>query len=203
MKILKKMSLIFLGIVLIGIILILYFLFRRDTKEWTENIEVAVNTEVSVDLISSQRGYFGGHGLGWGGGHKKNAIEFEYDGVHYEDNMPYIPVSITYHDNNFYLIYYDRETDINKTTFRFFRSTKKGKFDKIKASDFPKHLAIQNRSFNGFNSNEEDLVGLDPEKLVGTMTVDIWYQIEGKVSLDGYDPTELDFIKNYKKQYLK
>ncbi|GAA0723964.1 hypothetical protein GCM10009430_28000 [Aquimarina litoralis] len=203
MKTLKKMGLIFSGIVLIVVLLIFYLLFKRETKEWTENITVAPNTEVSVNLMSSQRGYFGGHGLGWGGGHQKNAIDFEYAGISYKHKTPYIPISIKYENQSFYIIYYDRETDINNTTFKFFKSVENGDFEEINTSDFPKHLAIQNRWFGGLNSNEEDLEGLDSEKLVGTMTVDIWYMIEGKKTLDGYDATEIDFIKNYKEKYIK
>lgn len=202
MKTLKKMGLIFSGIILIVVLLIFYFLFRRETKEWTESISVAPNTEISVDLMSSQRGYFGGHGLGWGGGHQKNGVEFEYKEKQYEHKTPYIPITLKYENERFYIVYYDRETDINNTTFRFFKSTEKGKFEEINTSDFPKHLAIQNRWFTNENKRE-NLLEMDPEKLLGTMTVDIWYMIEGKEALDGYDASEIDFIKEYKEKYIK
>lgn len=35
------------------------------------------------------------------------------------------------------------------------------------------------------------------------MTVDIWYLLEEKKALDGYDPTEIKFIEEYKTKYIE
>ncbi|WP_299219238.1 hypothetical protein [uncultured Aquimarina sp.] len=203
MKILKKISLIFLGIVLIGIILILCFLFRRETKEWTEDITIAPNTELSVDLMSSQRGYFGGHGLGWGGGGQKSAIEFEYDGVQYEDEMPYTPISIKYYNKHFYIIYFDRETDFNKISFRFFESTTEGEFNEIESNQFPKQIAIQNRWFSN-QEKQNKIEQLQLDEIRGSLTAKVWYQLEKGIDyyeMPSYIP--LDFLESYKEKYIK
>ena len=203
MKLLKKMSLIFVGIVLISIFFIGYFLFRRETSEWTENITISPNTEISVDLMSSQRGYFGGHGLGWGGGGSKGAIKFMHNGVHYESKTPYTPIAIKYDAQVFYMICFDRETDFNKITFRFYKATVKGEFKEIKASEFPKHLAIQNRWFDT-DEKRDKTEQLQLDKMQGSLTAKIWYQLEKEINyheMPSYIP--LEFLQDYKENYIQ
>lgn len=202
MRVLKYIGYIILGLIIFIVGFIFILKTQRDTSIKIENIRVSENIILPIEIMHSQRKYFGGHGFGWGGGHQKNGVEFEYKKKQYEHKTPYIPITIKYENERFYIVYYDRETDINNTTFRFFKSTKKGKFEEINTSDFPKHLAIQNRWFTNENK-QENLLEMDPEKLLGTMTVDIWYMIEGKKALDGYDASEIDFIKEYKEKYIK
>ncbi|OED47322.1 hypothetical protein AB832_00585 [Flavobacteriaceae bacterium (ex Bugula neritina AB1)] len=64
MKLLKYLGYTTLGLIIFIIGSIFVLSIQRETKEWTENISVAPNTEISVDLMSSQRGCFRGHGLG-------------------------------------------------------------------------------------------------------------------------------------------
>ncbi|WP_299242774.1 hypothetical protein [uncultured Aquimarina sp.] len=203
MKTLKKIGLIFSGIALIVVLLISYLLFKRETKEWTENITVAPNTEISINLMSSQRGYFGGHGLGWGGGGQKNSIEFEYDRVQYEDEMPYTPISIKYYDRHFYIIYFDRETDFNKISFRFFKSTNEGEFNEIESSQFPKQIAIQNRWFSN-QEKQNKIEQLQLNEIRGSLTAKVWYQLEKGIDyyeMPSYIP--LDFLESYREKYIK
>lgn len=203
MKILKRITLLFLGIVVISIAGILYSVFKRETKEWAENIVVAPNTEVSVELMSSQLGYFGGHGLGWGGGNDKGSLEFKYNGINYTDELPYTLIALVYEKEFFYCIYYDRETDFNKIIFRFFKSTKKGSFEEIKASDFPKHLAIQNRWFST-DEKQRNTKQLKLDNIQSSLTAKVWYELEkGEKYYEMPYYIELNFLENYKRKYIE
>ncbi len=173
---------------------------QRDTKKSTENIEVAKNTVIQMERIHSQKKYYGGHAFGWGGGDVKNSIEFDYDKINYLHKTPFIPIVIKLYKENFYLVYYDRETDFDNITYRFYKSTKKGDFKEINPSEFPKHIAIQNRFWSSTNK-PEDLIGLIPEKLVNTTTTYLWYLIEGKPEKYNWD-TRIEFIKEYKEKYI-
>jgi len=202
-KFVKYITRFFVGVITIVILLALFYFFKRETKEWTEIITVAPDTEITFDFTSSKRGYFGGHGLGWGGGHQKNSIEFEYRGITYKDDMPYTPISITYYNQSFYIIYFDRETDFNKITFRFFKSIDKGKFKEIESRQFPKQIAIQNRWFdNQEKQNKTKQLQLDNIK--SSLTAKVWYQLEKGVNyyeMQSYIP--LDFLQAYKEKYIK
>jgi len=197
------MGLIILGLILFAIGYIYYLSVQRDTKIWTEDINVTKNLTIPIEFKSSQRKYYGGHAFGWGGGDVKNHIKFQYHNIAYLNETPFIPVVVKFYEDTFYLIYFDRETHLRKITFRFYKSTSKGTFKEINASDFPKHLAIQNRWFKGYNSDPNDLIGLDPKKITGTMTSKIWYMIEGEQKLfEHHSPATIDFVKNYIEKYI-
>ncbi len=203
MKWIKYITRFFTGIIVLVTVLMLFSFFKRDTKEWTENITVAPNTEISVNLMSSQRGYFGGHGLGWGDGGQKSAIEFEYDGVSYEDDMPFTPITIKYYNTNFYIVYFDRETDFDKIKFKFYKSTEKGKFKEIKASEFPKQIAVQNRWFSD-QEKENKTNQLQLDRIRGSLTAKVWYQLEKGIEyyeMPSYIP--LEFLESYREKYIK
>ena len=193
----------FLGVVLLCILLVLFLIFKRETKEWTEDITVAPNIEISVDLMSSQRGYFGSHGLGWGGGGQKNEITFVYDGVAYEDDMPFVPIAIRYYQKDFYIIYFDRETDFNKITFRFFKSTKKGGFKEIESDQFPKQIAVQNRWFDDKKQGDK-IRRVQLDEVSGSLTAKVWCQLEtGEEYYEMPYYIPLEFLESFKKKYIQ
>ncbi|MCF6350556.1 MAG: hypothetical protein L3J23_05935 [Flavobacteriaceae bacterium] len=74
----------------------------------------------------------------------------------------------------------------------------------IKATDYPKHLAVQNRWLNTYNNKEKNVKNvknLNPQKLIVAMTVQIWYMIEGKKSLFTHNTIiPVKFIEKYKKE---
>jgi len=201
MKFLKYMMYVIFGLIIliIGSIYILSIL--RDTKKSEEIIEVAENVQIQMTRIHSQKKYYGGHGFGWGGGDVKNSIEFEYNDINYLHKTPFIPIVIKLYKENFYLVYYDRETDIHNPGYRFYKSNKKGDFKEMNPTEFPKHLAIQNRFWSD-NDTPEDLVGLIPEKLKSTTTAHLWYLIEGKPENYKWD-TRIKFITEYKEKHIK
>ena len=154
--------------------------------------------------MHSQKKYYGGHAFGWGGGDVKNFIKYIYNDIEYIHEVPYILIVIKLYKDNFYLIYFDRETHLRKITYRFYKSTNKGVFKEIIATEFPKDLAVQNRWFSSHESSsnkKENLIGLNPQKMRGTMTVDIWYMIEGKESLFTHNTrVPIEFIEKYKEE---
>ena len=196
MKFLKCFGCLGITLLIAGFFFILINSRTRSTD--IKEIAVAKNIVIPVELMHSQKRYFGGHGFGFGGGNVKNQVEFYYNQIKYLHNTPYILEVIKLYKNHFYLIYYDRVSDRNEITFRFYKSTKEGGFDEIKATQFPKHLAIQNRFWTGYNK-PEDLVGLIPEKLKGTKTVSYWHIIEDEPQ--DWD-TRVEFIKDYKEKYI-
>ncbi|MBE7635101.1 hypothetical protein G1K75_12050 [Tenacibaculum finnmarkense] len=198
MKVLKYMGYTIFGLIVFIVGFIYYLRIQRDTKINIENIEVAENISVSIELMHSQRKNYLGH-FGGGNGDVKNSIKFKYKNIKYFHNVPFIPIVIKIYKEDFYLVYYDRETDIHNTTHRFYKSTKKGNFKEVKATEFPKHIAIQNRFWS--SNKPEDLVGLKPEKLKTTKTAYLWYLIEDKPDKYNWDTRE-DFIKNYKEKYI-
>ncbi len=185
---------------IVGFIYILKI--QRDTDSWIEN--VVINKEVGdipVERMYSQRKYYGGHGAGWGGGNVKNHIKFSYNNVNYLHKTPFVPLVLRMDKELFYLVYYDRETDIQKPNYKFYKSTKEGEFKEIKATEFPKHLAIQNLYWNKSDIKSEELIGLVPKKLKNTKTAYLWYLIEGKPEKYSWDTRE-EFIKEYKEKYI-
>jgi len=40
------------------IIIILGFLFKRETNEWEENIKTLTNKDLVIEFMSSERGYY-------------------------------------------------------------------------------------------------------------------------------------------------
>lgn len=200
MKFLKYMIYSVLGIIffIVGSIYILSI--RRDTKVNIENVEVAKNIVIPIEQIDSQKKYYGGHAMGFGGGDVKTSIKFSFKEINYAHKTRFIPIVIKMYRDDFYLVYYDRETDINNAIYRFYKSIEKGSFKEIKATKFPKHLAIQNRFWHD-DSQPEDLIGLIPEKLVNTTTAYLWYLIEGKPEKYNWN-TRMEFIKEYKEKYI-
>ena len=206
MKFFKYLGIIILGLVFLSATIIYFLKIQRDSKTWVENIEVAKNTSIPIELTYSQRKVYGGHGLGWGGGAYKNSIKFNYNGVNYFHETPYIPVVLKMYQKQFYVVYYDRETYTPLTTYRFYKSIDKRHFKEVEPINFPKHVAIQNRWFKGGNTRE-GLVGLIPENLQGTTTARIWLVLDGKQKMfDGPNPPNvvnpLKFIKQYKEKYI-
>ncbi len=198
MTFLKYIGFTILGLVILAIGSVYVFSIQREISIKTINIEVAENLVIPIEEMDSQRKYYGGHGAGWGGGDIKNHIKFSYNDINYLHETPFILEFIKFYKNSFYLIYYDRETYTRKTTYRFYKSQKNGDFKEIEPTKFPKHLAIQNRFWSD-NFTPEDLIGLDPEKLLGTPTAAVWYMIEGEPKTpDLY----IDFIKQYKEKYI-
>ncbi len=172
------------------------FTFFRESETWIENITVAKNVILPVENTRSQKKTLNGYPL-FGDLYRKNQIKFNYNNIKYIHKVPFIPIVIRMYKNDFYLVYYDR-TDMKNITYRFYKSTSEGDFEKIEPTKFPKHLAIQNRWFNG-DDNAENLIGLKPEKLLGTTTAFLWRMIEDYPK--GFD-SSLDFIKQYKEKYI-
>lgn len=204
MKFLKYMGVIILSVIVIIVSYVYYLSVQRDTSTWVEDIQVSENVKIPIEIMTSQRKFYGNHIFGWGGGDDTGYIKFNYNGITYYDNAPHTSIVIKLYKDNFYIVYYDRETDFSKITFKFFKSQTDGKFLEIKATEFPKHLAIQNRWFSSHessNNKKENLIGLNPKKMRGTMTVDIWYMIEGKQSiLTDNTRIPIEFIEKYKEE---
>ena len=212
MKTIVLKTLKYIGLTMVGLIILItgyvyYLSLQRDTSTWIENTQVSENVKIPIEFMTSQKKYYGGHAFGWGGGDVKGHIKFMYKGIEYINSTSYIPVVTKFYEDSFYLIYYDRETHLRKTTFRFYKSTKNGIFEEIKAVDFPKHLAVQNRWFSSHESSynkKEYLIGLNPQKMLSSMTVKIWYMIEGKLSLfNGNERIPIEFIEKYKAANFK
>ncbi len=203
MTLLKCIGFIFLGLISLVIGVVYLLSIQRDCSTWVEHIQIAKNITVDVELTYSQRKVYGGHGLGWGGGDYKNSIKFNYNGVSYFHETPYIPIVIRLYEDAVYIIYHDRETYPGKITYKFYRSTTKGEFKEIMPSKFPKHIAIQNRWFTEVD-NAERLIGLDPDKMTKARTTRIWYMIEGMQSIfiPQKNPVSIDFVKQYKEKYI-
>ncbi len=203
MTFLKYIVFTVLGLAILAIGSVYVLSIQREISIKTINIEVAENLVIPVEEMDSQRKYYGGHGAGWGGGDIKNSLKFKYANMIFFNETPYIPVVLKMYQKQFYVVYYDRETYLRETTFRFYKSTQAGDFKEIEPTEFPKHLAIQNRWFKGYDSDPNDLVGLVPKKIKGTMTSKIWYMIEGKENKFTHNtPVHLDFIKQYKEKYI-
>jgi len=164
---------------------------------------VKKNVVIPIELMHSSKKYYGGHGFGYGGGDIKNHVKFNYSDIEYLHEIPYILVVVKLYKGDFYLVYYDRVTDIHNTTYKFYKSTEKGDFKEIEASKFPKHLAIQNRFWdNDVLENSRDLKrlkGLNPEKILGSTTAKIWYTMDDKPKT--FD-SMIEFIKDYKEKYI-
>ena len=203
MKFLKYILYLIFGFIILAFVVFSYFKTRRNTDTWIESIEIAKNITVDIELTYSQRKVYGGHGLGWGGGDYKNSIKFNYNGVSYFHETPYIPIVIRLYEDAVYIIYHDRETYPGKITYKFYRSTTKGEFKEIMPSKFPKHIAIQNRWFTEVD-NAERLIGLDPDKMTKARTTRIWYMIEGMQSIfiPQKNPVSIEFVKQYKEKYI-
>ncbi|MCD8415944.1 hypothetical protein LNI89_11630 [Tenacibaculum dicentrarchi] len=203
MKNFKIVMLILIGIVTLIIAYIYYLSIQRDTKIWVEDIEVAKNMKISIELMASQRKYYGGHAFGWGGGDDTGYVKFKYKGIDYADDAPYTPIVIRYYNQEFYIVYWDRETDFNQITYKFFKSTKKGYFIAIERNKFPKQLAIQNRWFRNKLINKEILNDLEVERMGRSLTGKMWYFIETGINYsDSPFSISKDFIKDYKEKYI-
>ena len=199
MKFLKYFGFTILGLIILITGYVYYLSVQRDTSTWIENTQVSEKVKIPIEFMTSQKKYYGGHAAGWGGGDYKNHLKFKYNDIEHIHKTPYIPLVIKFYKDDFYLIYYDRETHLRKTTFRFYKSIKKGVFEEIKAAKFPKHLAVQNRWFGSYGCKKEDLVDLNPQKMRGTLTVEIWYMIEGE-SLFADVKVPIEFIEKYKEE---
>ncbi|SDF50146.1 hypothetical protein [Cellulophaga baltica] len=203
MKVLKYIGYTILGIVFLFLSLIYLLKIQRETVKSRLDIQAAKNLVIPIKKTHSQRVYYGGHGLGWGGGDVKNLIEFNYLDKAYSHETPFILVLFRLYKEDFYVVYYDRETDFNNITYRFYKSNKKREFEEIKATTFPKHLAIQNRFWCiecSDGSKPEELIGLEPTNMLGTTTAQLWYLIEGKPKMYNENPKQ--FLKEYKRKYI-
>jgi len=177
------------------------YTMQRDTKTEVENIEVNHNITLPIEVMNSQRLSYWGH-FGGGGGDVKNHIKFQYKGIEYLHKTPFIPIIVKLYKEHFYLVYYDRETIPRETTYKFYKSSNNGNFEEINPSQFPKHLAIQNRFWSKSGDKPEDLAGLQPEKLVSTTTAYLWYNYLTKDEQKNYEYASIDFIKEYKEKYI-
>ncbi|MGG6231133.1 hypothetical protein [Tenacibaculum sp. SDUM215027] len=198
-----------LGIIiaLVGVY-IFYLKFQRKTKVWSEEIEVANDIKIPIEFMSSQRKYYGGHGFGWGGGDDRSSIKFDYNSISYSHKGSYfLPYVIKLFKDNFYVVSFDR-TNMSKIIFRFFKSDKKGSFKEIKAEEFPKHLAVQNRKLKDTavyygDETKEMMKTLNPDEIKNTLTAKMWFQLErGTNYYEMPSDISLDFLKSYKEKYL-
>ncbi|MCD8401426.1 hypothetical protein [Tenacibaculum finnmarkense] len=200
MKVLKILGKTILGIILSFVLFIYIISIQRDESINVRNLEIEKNIIIPVKRVHSQKKYYGSVHFGFGGGDVKSSIEFKYKALEYYHNTGFIPIVIKFYNNNFYLIYYDRETDFNNIVYRYYKSNQKREFEEINATDFPRSVVIQNWFWHS-DSNASDLIGLDPKKIKNTTTVYLWYLIEGKPKTYYWDTRE-EFIKQYKEKYL-
>ena len=205
MKFLKYTTYVIMAITFLLVIVLYIIKTQRYSKEWVEDIKVNKNETLSIEFIQSQRKTYGGHGFSWGGGDFKNKIKFDYNGRTYFHKTSYNLIIIREYNGHFYLVYYDRKTYKKRISFRFYKSTKKGNFEEIEPTKFPKHIVIQNRGF-GKTDSPERLIGLDPKKMFYSKTAMLWYMVEGKQKVFDYDyknySIKLSFIKAYKEKYI-
>ncbi|MCF6350555.1 MAG: hypothetical protein L3J23_05930 [Flavobacteriaceae bacterium] len=201
MKKFKYMGLILLTVIFFIACYIYYLSIQRDTKVWTKEVEVAENIKIPIEFMTSQKKYYGGHAFGWGGGDYTGYIKFNYKGIFYDDNAPHTPIVIKYYKENFYIVYFDRETDFHKIMFRFFKSQTEGNFKEINRNQFPKHLAIQNRWFKKGSASKDILKQLDISRMGNSLTAKIWYYLKTGINYHEspyYVPENL--LKEYKKE---
>lgn len=195
MKFLKYLIITVIGVPVLLLLSIYLYTQQRETSIIEIKIKVAKDITIPIEEMTSQRISLG-HALG-GGGDVKGYIKFDYDNIKYLHEVPYILELIKLYKDDFYLVYYDRETDFHNITYRFYKSTKWGSFEEINPTTFPKHIAIQNRFW--YESDAKyNLVGLKPEKMLGSTTASMWYMIAGEPEIDSYE----EFLKDYKEKYI-
>ena len=191
------------GIVLIILVGLTYILSIIRTTTITEKeIEITKDSSLLVTKKHSERIYYGGHALGWGGGHPKNKIQFKYNKIPYEHTTPFILIVLKLFKGDFYFVYFDRETNFEKIVYRFYKTDKDGNTKEIKAKEFPKHLAVQNSWLDKKNRlllKEMDIEG----EFSNSLTAKLWVRIEANILY--YEQkygAPVDIIRRYKEKYI-
>jgi hypothetical protein len=115
-----------------------------ETWHNEKHVELADGSKLYIAESGSQRRYFGHpHVIGFGGGDSTSRLEFSVTGVDYKWEGPFTPLAIQLDDGHPVLIVFDRETDVDHFTFRYFRFSN-ANWMEFPMSQFPPHLAWQN-----------------------------------------------------------
>ena len=116
----------------------------REHSRWSKTINLADGRALLVHQTASQRRYFGHpHLFGFGGGDPWGSLTFAWKESDRTWEGPYIPICLQLDEQGPHLIVFDRETDFDHITFRYFALEGEGWLERPFHS-FPKNLALQN-----------------------------------------------------------
>ncbi|HEY1052192.1 MAG TPA: hypothetical protein VGE39_20615 [Prosthecobacter sp.] len=117
----------------------------HERWDYEDEVAQADGSTLKVRQSGSQRRWFGlGHGMGFGGGHLKQKLEFSKDGQKFVWEGGYTPILLQFDGTNPLVVVFDRESDdIKKYDFRYFRRTD-GAWKQLPLNQFPRRLAHQN-----------------------------------------------------------
>jgi len=207
-----------ISLVMLVVGVIAYFgYFKREHREWGEEINLLDGTKLRIHMHSSERIYYGNPVIGWGGGDPRVDLRFNFGGKEYRWEGPYIPLAIQPdQDHTIYMAVFDRESDnaryASNYLFRFYRSRGGSLWDEIRSSEFPKHLAVQNTSLstnngtlNGKVINEYEIVAeMDPGDWLfqKSLTAFLWAFLEQLELSRGEDPPK-KFLIGYKAKWIQ
>lgn len=123
-----------------------------------------------------------------------------------------VPICLRSHNNLLYLVVFDRDSDLSKTRFRYYRQDH-SVLAEIAAKDFPREIAVQNlwlSKENGFRDGKpinqvEIAKNLDPEDIdfPRSLTAKMWMHLEtGKEYYETQnDSASVDFLKRYLRKH--
>lgn len=118
-----------------------------------------------------------------------------------------IPVSLRAYQDTLYMIGFDRETDFDKTIFRYYKQTE-NQFKEIKPGEYPKTIATQNLWFS--KRQQEDgrvnlAINLDPNEdwFSRSLTAIIWCQLmTGKEYYEIVEGVPTEDVRKVAEEYI-
>lgn len=207
----NKKSLLKRTIVAIAVIagLFLFLKYRRIHNKWEEEIFLVNGNKVVVAFDSSHRAFYGPPHNRFGGGDNQIDFKFNLNGKMVQYESEFVPIIIQKHKGKIYLILYRAIGFGNRLKLMIFDDGLK----EIAASEFPKNIAIQNRTFDYHSSLNKTIYGepiiistLDPENINfrKSLTAQLWYFLEnGKGKVDKWgNEIKKEFLVYYKKKYI-
>ena len=210
----KKLRIVFVSFIPILLIGLTWLkLSERIHKKWVEEIKFQDGVIVKVFHHDSEKKHYGGrHGFGIGGGDPWYKMCFSYRDIKYEWENNSIPILLNVHNGTIYLVVFDRETDWNKTCFRFYKFEEN--WEEVSANDFPKNISVQNMwlsenagYYNGKPINEYQIAeNLDPGDFhfCESLTAKLWLRLGKGIKYyeNLYSKVEENFLREYKRKYM-
>jgi hypothetical protein len=207
----SKKSLIKRAIVALVLITGLFLLlkYRRIHNKWEEEIYLLNGEKIVLAFDSSHRAFYGPPHNEFGGGGNRVDFKFNLNGNVIQYGSEFVPIVIQKQKGNIYLILYRVIGFGNPLKLLIYNNGIK----EIAASEFPKNIVIQNRTFDYHSSLKKTIYGepiiistLNPENKYfrKSLTAQLWYFFEtgkGKVEKWGNE-IKKEFLIYYKIKYI-
>ncbi|MGV3662437.1 MAG: hypothetical protein ACO1TE_19795 [Prosthecobacter sp.] len=183
----------------------------HERWDYESDVALADGSTLKVRKSGSQRRYFGiGHGMGFGGGHLKQKLEFSKDGQKFVWEGGYTPILLQFDGATPLVVAFDRESDdLTRRGLRYFRRAD-GTWKELPLNQFPRRLAHQNLWLHhhhgwvdGVELDEYDIVKRhDPEDVHfrRSLMAKVWFCIAtGKTYEEsGKKDITAEFLREFK-----